>query len=255
MQENLIMDIGLHTGQDTKVYLDQGYNVLAVDANPVLVQKGREFFSREIANGKLTILNVGIADTPGMMPFYINKKRTQWSSFDRSMATRLGDPYQIVEVPCVTMSSIYAQNGVPYYLKTDIEGADMLCIRDLPDHDLPRYLSAEVSGLETLELLKDKGFKSFKLINQYDHFRPYTVWKEKSTLYQSWSWFRTGMQKRLEKIVPIKYVYGSSGPFGEATKGEWLDYSSMHGIIDDLYTYHRHAANSPVWYDLHAKAD
>ena len=36
--ENLVFDIGLNRGQDTANYLAKGYNVVAVEANPELVE-------------------------------------------------------------------------------------------------------------------------------------------------------------------------------------------------------------------------
>ena len=38
-ERNLIFDIGLHAGYDTKFYLELGYNVVSVDANIELVKK------------------------------------------------------------------------------------------------------------------------------------------------------------------------------------------------------------------------
>ena len=44
MIEDLIYDVGMHDGDDTAYYLDKGFQVVAVEANPVLVQSGRERF-------------------------------------------------------------------------------------------------------------------------------------------------------------------------------------------------------------------
>ena len=46
--ENLVFDIGLNRGQDTANYLAKGYNVVAVEANPELVEFCSQRFSREI---------------------------------------------------------------------------------------------------------------------------------------------------------------------------------------------------------------
>ncbi|MBL7745080.1 MAG: hypothetical protein JNN00_16520 [Chitinophagaceae bacterium] len=65
IKENLIFDIGLHTGEDTTCYLKNGYNVLAVEANPVLADYCKKKFIDAITNGQLVILNAGIADVSG----------------------------------------------------------------------------------------------------------------------------------------------------------------------------------------------
>ena len=56
----VIFDIGMHTGQDTSHYLESGYMVVAVEANPLLVEEAQLKFAKEIAAGNLIILNVGI---------------------------------------------------------------------------------------------------------------------------------------------------------------------------------------------------
>jgi spermidine synthase len=42
MIPNLIYDIGMHDGSDSEFYLRKGYRVVAVEANPKLVEACRE---------------------------------------------------------------------------------------------------------------------------------------------------------------------------------------------------------------------
>ena len=37
--EDLIYDVGLHIGQDTAFYLEKGFRVVAIEANPVLAHQ------------------------------------------------------------------------------------------------------------------------------------------------------------------------------------------------------------------------
>ena len=39
---NLIFDVGLHTGQDTAFYLKKGFRVIAIEANPLLAPARRD---------------------------------------------------------------------------------------------------------------------------------------------------------------------------------------------------------------------
>ena len=41
MQSDLIIDVGMHTGKDTLFYLQKGFRVVAIEANP-----GRRFKTR-----------------------------------------------------------------------------------------------------------------------------------------------------------------------------------------------------------------
>lgn len=48
---NLIIDVGMHNGQDTAFYLAKGFDVVALEANPVLVDAARIRFASEIESG------------------------------------------------------------------------------------------------------------------------------------------------------------------------------------------------------------
>ncbi|MFY8165267.1 MAG: hypothetical protein ACOVJ8_01665, partial [Sediminibacterium sp.] len=70
----------MHTGEDTRFYLNSGYDVIAIEANPFLVEEAKINFSKEINSGRLTILNIGISNEEKIIPFYINHRLTEWSS-------------------------------------------------------------------------------------------------------------------------------------------------------------------------------
>ena len=78
--ENLIFDIGFHKGEDTLFYLLKGYRVIAVDADPELINEWQNIFKKYIENGKLLLLNYVISDTNDVdTDFYISPN-TIWSS-------------------------------------------------------------------------------------------------------------------------------------------------------------------------------
>src|SRR6476660_4069428 len=79
---NLIFDVGMNNGDDSAYYLSKGYQVVAVEANPILVERARARFKSEIAAGQLLIEPVAIIDWPGKAPFWINPQRDVFSSFD-----------------------------------------------------------------------------------------------------------------------------------------------------------------------------
>ena len=39
--KELIFDIGMYDGSDTRYYLNEGFRVLAIEENPVLVKRAR----------------------------------------------------------------------------------------------------------------------------------------------------------------------------------------------------------------------
>ncbi len=109
---------------------------MAVEANPIIATALNERFADAVAAGRLTVLNVGIGPTSGIVPFWVNRQKSEWSSFDRDTGCREygGDA---INVRMVRFPDLIAEHGVPYYAKIDIEGNDTCCLRDLTRETAP----------------------------------------------------------------------------------------------------------------------
>ena len=174
---DLIYDVGLFDGGDTGYYLFRGYRVIAIDANPMMIECAAARFAKEVREGRLTLLNVGVADKPGTLTFWISDC-PEWSSFDRTIASREDTAHRPVPVPVVPFAQLLAAYGTPHYLKIDIEGNDRLCVDALRGMALPKYISVESEcvgdstvlsdqeAMAVLNSLRDVGYKRFKLIKQ-----------------------------------------------------------------------------------------
>ena len=143
--ERLIFDIGMYDGSDTRYYLNEGFRVLAIEANPVLVKRARELiFQEEIKNGELIILNYAIAGkTTENVTLAINATDPGSSTIyhkDNPRSYNLGT----FSVKGITINELFDEYGIPYYLKVDIEGADELCVLGLNKIKKPQFLSFEV---------------------------------------------------------------------------------------------------------------
>lgn len=248
MIEDLVYDVGLGDGSDTAYYLATGRRVIAIDANPTAVERASEKFADAIAAKRLTILNVGISKNQGTVPFWVCDGFPEWSSFRRGIASRNGMVCREVPVRCCTFASLLAEFGVPRYLKLDIEGSEIDCLRDLSGPDLPEYVSFEKSGFEKqgLKLLKELGYTDFKIVSQF-HFLPVQFpatieqrrYEVASRLANSGNFFvraarRLGMRRWLDYEVARarlragwKFPMGSSGPLGDETKGSWQTYDQI----------------------------
>lgn len=252
---SLIYDIGFHNGDDTAHYLKKGFRVIAVEANPVLAENGKKRFAKAIAEEKLTLLNVGIADKEGILPFYRNHRLSVWSSFNKVQGTRNNTAYDIIDVRCITTKMLFQEYGIPYYLKVDIEGYDYYCINDIPEHKpQPAYVSCEADTIELLTTLKNKGYSKFKIINQANHFKPMNLAQEHSWFFAKYLFISTGVRMRLEKFSPVTYLHGSSGPFAENTFGEWKNYEETRNDYSALLNDEKYRTfNHVSWFDFHAK--
>jgi FkbM family methyltransferase len=61
----LIYDIGMDDGDDTDFYCRKGFRVVAVEADPDLCEQATMRFASEIADGRITVINRAIVETPG----------------------------------------------------------------------------------------------------------------------------------------------------------------------------------------------
>jgi hypothetical protein len=78
MNQALVFDIGLHNGDDTSYYLDLGYRVVGVEANPLLASRctqqliaehGKPFFMKVDIEGTdfQTLCSITPATSPTLM--------------------------------------------------------------------------------------------------------------------------------------------------------------------------------------------
>ena len=64
MDRDLVFDIGLHNGDDAAYYLDLGYLVVGVEANPLLAAQCTLRFENEIRQGRMKVINAGVLKEP-----------------------------------------------------------------------------------------------------------------------------------------------------------------------------------------------
>lgn len=177
--DKLIYDIGMHTGKDTEFYLKKGFKVIAVEANPNLVNAGKEKFKAEIASGQLAIIDKAISMTSdSTIAFYISDAKDEWSTILPDWNRNYDKEFRKIEVETIQLSTIIETYGIPYYLKIDIEGADVLCLKSLLQTPYrPDYMSVElvspnslvgtkVDSLEIFAYLYALGYRKFKVSDQ-----------------------------------------------------------------------------------------
>jgi FkbM family methyltransferase len=261
----LIVDVGLHDGKDTAYYLEKGYDVLAIDADPAFCVNASKRFATEIVTGRLTIRNVGIAESSGELTFWVSSQ-TEWSSFDKDKATRGGMSATAIVVPTVRFADLLSEFPTPFCVKIDIEGNDALCVREFERCSaLPSYVSFEANegAAEDLKFLMSLGFQRFRCIRQND-------WREitpgnmldqgrKRKFVHRASRFGVGralrfLHYRKPRTSGWKFKAGSSGPLPNEFTGQWLQGKEILNVWNYLDAVDRelNAHRLGEWYDFHA---
>ena len=170
--KNYIFDLGFHNGDDTDYYLKKGYNVVAVEGNPQLYEQGCKRFSKDITDKKLFLYNNVISDKKEPIPFYIHPFNLDWSSCTRNKVEWDGSTATEVIITPMNLYDLYKIYGVPYYIKTDIEGNDTILAKELYDRIVafrPKYVSFELARKDyyiIFSYLYVAGYTKFQLVNQ-----------------------------------------------------------------------------------------
>jgi FkbM family methyltransferase len=237
--KNLIFDIGVNEGQDSDFYLEKGFRVVGAEANPVLLDRLRVKFRRQIADETYILVNGAIWSEAGTLPFYVNLDNCHWSSLDKSYGTRNSTKYEVIDVPCVTIASLLAKHGVPHYMKIDIEGADKTVLKDLcRESTLPEFISVEEYGVKTIDDLRRLGYSGFKIVPQGDK-RCIVPPNPPSEGYYAYREF-TG---------------NDSGLFGRELSGDWMRYRRAKQMFIETVRNedHTYVGKPREWYDIHAR--
>ncbi|MES2656135.1 MAG: FkbM family methyltransferase [Bacteroidota bacterium] len=274
MNNKLIIDIGMHKGEDTGYYLQNGYTVIAVDADPNLIAEAKTKFKKAYNSKQLMLLNYAISDKDGTKVTFNLSQNTIWNSLKENIADRAHLSKNSIVVETRTLSSIIAEYGAPFYCKIDIEGYDEVCLQTLKQaNELPQFISVETEcvgegetitdeeALGTLYRLKELGYTKFKLVDQTS-FRVLTLNEDfhtssdkalkflsqsfgarlkrkiQSTLGLAGDMDETYFKERkaIEKQFNYNFMVGSSGPFGSDLKGEWQNFDEAKQTL----LKHRH---------------
>lgn len=243
---DLIFDIGFHKGEDTAYYLAKGFRVVAVEANPDLVARGRDRFSDAIRSGALHIEHAALSEEAGQERTFFVSGFTDWSSLHRKLAARSQNGVREVTVTTTTLGALIEKHGLPYYVKSDIEGFDHVCASQLPAlNEKPAYVSFELSALPIFDALEAAGYTGFQFLNQRIHDQRH--WQAKE---------REGRAIRYQFTVsPDGLPVDCSGPFGRDLPDErWIDvakareryaaYKALQSVDPEL---------GVGWLDIHAR--
>ena len=230
--QRVVYDLGMNNGDDSAYYLLKGYQVVGIDANPEMCRLCEARFSREIRDGRMKVLNVGISEQIGEAIFHVNREKPAISTFEPEHFTRTEwAPREWDEVIVRTspLSVIMHEHGPAEFIKIDIEFYDRFVLHDLLLNGIrPKYVSAESQEIDIFCLLVALGYERFKLVPGISVETNY----------------RDVDLRRLDGgTFRYSFPYDSSGPFGDDLVGPELD--KVTAVTELL----KHGLG---WIDIHA---
>lgn len=222
IHNNLIFDLGFHNGTDTKFYLSKNFNVVAVESNPSCIKHGLNIFRKEINEGRLILLNNVIHKNLGLVNFFVNEEKQDWSSSLISMAESDGTLSKCIKVESTNIGELFNKYGVPYYMKVDIEGCDSFVAKELFNQEKPKFVSFEISKKDYFDIfswLYVSGYRKFQLINQINNPK-YSSGNFGDFLQSNWISYDE-LLTRYIKYKELKYIDNKELAIG------WLDVHAM----------------------------
>lgn len=210
----IIYDFGANNGLNLNYFLKKADKVVAIEANPNLVEKIKNSFSKEIEDGRLFIEQCVASNSFGKVNFYVNKIHDVLSTM--ILPEEEVENYNAIFIDQKPASEIIKKHGNPFYVKIDIEGADGLILKDIFSSRIyPEFISAECHNIDVFcHMVASGKYSMFNLVDGGSVQNDYG------------------------------FAYHSSGPFGDDIKGKWLNANDF---------FERLAENGLGWKDIHAK--
>jgi len=247
----LIFDIGLFDGADTEYYLQNNFRVVAVEANPSLINEAKKKFSSEIETKQLTLIHAAISENSGenIILTVCGDDIGASSIYEQRIDSR--NPIGSFQVETINIKDLINIYGTPYFIKVDIEGADRFCVLPLTKDLKPEYFSFEAGDdfIELAQHLKTIGFSKFKMINQ-GNFRELKNQnnlkdKLKSKIVRLLGYEKPTLIRRSGRF----FIRGhSSGPAPWESDGNWQTLEQLISSWENV------KKNNQLthWYDIHA---
>jgi len=253
-----VFDIGMYDGADTAYYLECGYQVIAVEAIPELVEQAKQRFATQITSGQLTCVNAAISPNGETVELIL-------CGADLGSSTLFGDriahkrPIGMIKVPGVALDQLFERYGAPDFLKVDIEGADRFCVLALTSDTRPAFLSFEV-GKDVGELLSHAetiGYHRFKIINQ-NSFRELAnrrcLYDRVAHRLMRYMGFAEPLRVRRTGRFFVKGT--SSGPVPWHSDGRWRTGDETRSALGEARASNilsgTNGLDIDTWYDIHA---
>lgn len=167
----LVFDIGANQGNKTVLFNKLGSSVIAVEPDNFNYQL---LLRRFQSNNQITILQSAVSDTIGKADFFLNKPGSEFNTLSQKWKESLEDHTvnrwhtttmfnNVIEVQTVTLDHLINKYGKPGYIKIDVEGHELACIKGLTkkvpiisfEANLPEFKSETLQIIEHLKIIKE----------------------------------------------------------------------------------------------------
>lgn len=140
---DLVFDIGANVGERSRIFLDLGARVVAVEPNPSCADVIRARYSCR----SLAVESVAVGAQQGSGRLHVADRDTLSSMFEDWAPS--GTLSRTIEVPVTTVDDLIIKHGIPDFVKIDVEGFEAEVLSGM-SRSVP-YLSFEFHLLALAE--------------------------------------------------------------------------------------------------------
>lgn len=170
-KDNLIFDVGANRGHKSVIFSKLSRKVISFEPSEKLYL----FLKERFKNTNVAVYNCALGSENTETELYIvedneaynslNKKHFETTTASRGIATMNTVKHQKIKVR--VLEDFIKKNGVPKYIKIDVEGYEYEVIQGLKtavallsfEANLPEFCEESVQTIEYLESLDHKGYK------------------------------------------------------------------------------------------------
>lgn len=160
----IVFDIGANKGNKVKAFLKMGFKVIAVEPEKKALSTLHWRFGK---NKNVVIVPKGVSDIEGELTIHIAEGRSGLNTLNEKWVNTLQSEKnnrwktehsfkKSYQVKITTPEQLFADHGLPYFMKIDVEGYENKVIRGIKS--LPSYISFETNlpefRDETLECIQ-----------------------------------------------------------------------------------------------------
>lgn len=198
----LVFDIGAHTGNKSRLFLELGCKVVAIEPQKNCMAELKKLKEKYPF---LIIENCAVGKQEEQADFFtgVNSETSTLSNDFKTHYEKLGTAKYISseKVPVTTLKKLFQKHGVPYYLKIDAEGFDEQIISTL---DVP----VEALEFEYLQPFKANCLNCVDKILSLDHYEFNFCRNEHPSFYFS-RWQGGDEFKNALQALPNSVLHGN----------------------------------------------
>jgi FkbM family methyltransferase len=162
---DLTFDVGANMGSRTRIFLDLGASVVAVEPQKECV---RVLFAQFHANPRFHLVNKALGAAEGKSEMFISNFTRTSSMSKEWIETKKPETHQRIswgearQVSVTTLDSLIHEYGIPAFVKIDAEGFEYEIMRGL-SHPLPAV------SFEFLPCYLKPALQSIEYLKRFDH--------------------------------------------------------------------------------------